>query len=1197
MKNHKLITIIILVTLLLVTGLISIKTNLVSNIFKLKANVLQSDDIYDVILFWGQSNMVGATGCEERLSTDTKKGEDVIDQRLVNLGANAFSQKSGIDLEIVNNYDKMSHVNVNISSNTVFDYKYLSNSITPLSNNSSPVGENLYIQLNNGKVSFVSIVGESFATNRACGTNMTEYFSKTYYEKTGHKVIIVHVANGGEEIAHFLPHNRVLEESQVLNSNLKNQYIYEAMIEKYNSAINYLNSHSMSIGRKFYVVFQGENDANYANTGRMTSQKYQNLFMEVHNNLKQELGLQFGVIVETSRTIGTCATTGVEIIHDAQESLINNNSDIFFGSSYSYDTFIPCESEYTGSLDYDTAKSNAHLGVSISEVSNNTIHFNSAALSQIGKDSALNVVNDTMLTITFHKNTDPDSTAKQTFSYGIKNQKFGYNADGTAIWGITGQFGKWDRSGYTLLGWSKNPNATTPSYNKVYYDVTDKFITDNSPSIDLYAIWAPKQYDIVFDANGGTHDDSTTFTEKATYDQVFTIKESWGSWFTKRGYQFSGWYENENGTGTNYDKWSKNWVWDYGWKLYAKWTPNTNTITFNKNDEAATGTMSDIIKTYGVPITAPKNQFKKEGYKLKYWNLYIDGTHQTKIYDEGTIGDLTAIGGTTLVLYAQWEPITYTIKFDANGGVGTMSDITKTYGVPITAPKNVFTKEGYKFKNWNLYMDGSHVTNISDEGTIGNLTTIEGKEMTLYAQWEPITYTIKFDANGGVGTMSDITKTYGVPITAPKNVFTKEGYKFKNWNLYMDGSHVTNISDEGTIGNLTTIEGKEMTLYAQWEPITYTIKFDANGGVGTMSDITKTYGVPITAPKNVFTKEGYKFKNWNLYMDGSHVTNISDEGTIGNLTTIEGKEMTLYAQWEPITYTIKFDANGGVGTMSDITKTYGVPITAPKNVFTKEGYKFKNWNLYMDGSHVTNISDEGTIGNLTTIEGKEMTLYAQWEPITYTIKFDANGGVGTMSDITKTYGVPITAPKNVFTKEGYKFKNWNLYMDGSHVTSIDDEGTIGNLTTIAGKEMTLYAIWEEIGQEEKIIDLTNLDVREDKIMFNEIKTLNELKQTLQTEEIILKDKEGNVKSNTSKLGTGNTLTIGDTTYTLSVKGDLSGDGKTEFEDVFSSYYYFKNSNQLNDIYRYAADFNGDNLVEFEDVFSMYHLFKNSTNLN
>ena len=482
-------------------------------------------------------------------------------------------------------------------------------------------------------------------------------------------------------------------------------------------------------------------------------------------------------------------------------------------------------------------------------------------------------------------------------------------------------------------------------------------------------------------------------------------------------------------------------------------------------------------------------------------------------------------------------------------------------------------------------------------------------------------YTIVYHGNGGTYNDSEIyidTRKFKYNVLYPgsnsdkpiiwtnQDFYNKTGYDFDKWTTKAgyDAWEPGYTGDEDKLWKWRNTErgiGDEtpyqLDLYAQWTPKEYDVIFEGNGG--TYQESTRfiekaTYNELFSFDSSYgsrFIKPGYVFSGWCNNADGTG-TKINSYSK----TWIWDEGWTLYATWTAKTYDIVLDGNGGThddSTTYTVTATYNETFNIEESWnswYGKKGYIFAGWNTKEDGSGISYTAFSGK-----WIYDNGLTLYAMWEPITYTIKFDANGGVGTMSDITKTYGVPITAPKNVFTKEGYKFKNWNLYMDGSHVTSIDDEGTIGNLTTIAGKEMTLYAIWEEIGQEEKIIDLTNLDVREDKIMFNEIKTLNELKQTLQTEEIILKDKEGNVKSNTSKLGTGNTLTIGDTTYTLSVKGDLSGDGKTEFEDVFSSYYYFKNSNQLNDIYRYAADFNGDNLVEFEDVFSMYHLFKNSTN--
>lgn len=48
-------------------------------------------------------------------------------------------------------------------------------------------------------------------------------------------------------------------------------------------------------------------------------------------------------------------------------------------------------------------------------------------------------------------------------------------------------------------------------------------------------------------------------------------------------------------------------------------------------------------------------------------------------------------------MYVQWEPNTYTIKFDANGGSGSMNDQQITYGVKTPLTANAFTKKDYSF--------------------------------------------------------------------------------------------------------------------------------------------------------------------------------------------------------------------------------------------------------------------------------------------------------------------------------------------------------------------------------------------------------------------------------------------------------------------------------------------------------------------
>ena len=90
--------------------------------------------------------------------------------------------------------------------------------------------------------------------------------------------------------------------------------------------------------------------------------------------------------------------------------------------------------------------------------------------------------------VTFNKNDGSGETASQSFTYGASGNRFGYNTDGSYKWGSSGQFGSWDRNGYTLKGWSTSSNASSATYS-TYSGVADGWINSNSPSIMLYAVW------------------------------------------------------------------------------------------------------------------------------------------------------------------------------------------------------------------------------------------------------------------------------------------------------------------------------------------------------------------------------------------------------------------------------------------------------------------------------------------------------------------------------------------------------------------------------------------------------------------------------------------------------------------------------------------------------------------------------------
>ena len=81
--------------------------------------------------------------------------------------------------------------------------------------------------------------------------------------------------------------------------------------------------------------------------------------------------------------------------------------------------------------------------------------------------------------------------------------------------------------------------------------------------------------------------------------------------------------------------------------------------------------------------------------------------------------------------YSATARVFYTITFDGNGGTGEMKAQTFEVGIDTALNANTFTRENYKFTDWNTAADGSGAT-YADEGAILELTG----DMTLYAQWQ-----------------------------------------------------------------------------------------------------------------------------------------------------------------------------------------------------------------------------------------------------------------------------------------------------------------------------------------------------------------------------------------------------------------------------------------------------------------------------
>lgn len=185
-----------------------------------------------------------------------------------------------------------------------------------------------------------------------------------------------------------------------------------------------------------------------------------------------------------------------------------------------------------------------------------------------------------------------------------------------------------------------------------------------------------------------------------------------------------------------------------------------------------------------------------------------------------------------------------------------------------------------------------------------------------------------------------------------------------------------------------------------------------------------------------------------LEIDGAYITAELSETTVLNR------------------FNIQYDPNGGTGNMENTIVPYGINTKLSKNQFTNKGYKFAGWNVYRtsdkkwiyynaqtgdkkyylegsqpDGYEKMIYRNGQNVSKTSSINDDTIILYAQWTPITYTIVYNSNGGTGTMSNTTITYGVLKAISANKFKKSGYTFNGWTVKR------SSDEKWLYGNTST------------------------------------------------------------------------------------------------------------------------------------------------------
>ena len=640
------------------------------------------------------------------------------------------------------------------------------------------------------------------------------------------------------------------------------------------------------------------------------------------------------------------------------------------------------------------------------------------------------------------------------------------------------------RTGYTFKGWGLYASSTSPVYqpgDDYNYNI----------SRTLYAVWekeappAPTTYTVSYNANGGS---GAPASQTKTKDITLTLS---GTKPTRSGYTFLGWATSSSATSASYQP-GGSYTANASVTLYAVWSCNHpsskkvwdtgcdwRTVCDNCGATLSSGTLHGPY-TYGDWVYYSGSQHSRyktcihgdyttteyashntstqyEQYSASQHKKYshcadCNSTVGSVSYEGHTFTSTTSNGQTVSTCsqcgYTKTTAQTYTVSYNANGGSNAPASQTKVHGVTLTLSSSVPYRFNYEFVGWSTSSSATVATYNAGASYTGNVS------VTLYAVWKykPATYTVGYDANGGTGAPGRQTKTYGVTLTLTTIQPTRRNYLFLGWSKDRNATSASYSAG----GSYT--DNADVTLYAVWQynPETYTIRYDANGGTGAPANQSKTYGVPLTLSAVKPTRAGYEFLGWSTdpmtmltnYAPGERYT---DEASI-----------TLYAVWRyiPKTYEVKYDANGGGNTPASQTKTEDVTLILTSTIPTRYGYTFRGWATSSSATSATYQAG----GSYTANES--VTLYAVWEINTYTVSFNANGGTNAPNPQRKTHGQNLILTVAIPTRPNHVFLGWAT---DSSATSI---AYAPGATYTAEEDVTLYAVWQERNYDFSVSDLT-----------------------------------------------------------------------------------------------------------------------------
>jgi len=237
-------------------------------------------------------------------------------------------------------------------------------------------------------------------------------------------------------------------------------------------------------------------------------------------------------------------------------------------------------------------------------------------------------------------------------------------------------------------------------------------------------------------------------------------------------------------------------------------------------------------------------------------------------------------------------PAEYTVRFNANGGGGTMADVTGVSG-SYTLPACGFTEpEGKQFKGWSTGADGSVISGTTYEVS---------SDTTFYAIWESKEYSIIVtDGKATIGAGSEISKAaQGTTITLTANA-APDGKVFDKWVVESGSTTLEDANSETTTFIMPDSEVSVKATYKNAPVTTYSLTTQVNGGHGTIS-ASKTGLTEGSTETVTFTPDdGYE-------IDLVTVNGVATDVLSNSLNVTMDADKTVVVTYKAIPHTHTYD--------------------------------------------------------------------------------------------------------------------------------------------------------------------------------------------------------------------------------------------------------------------------------------------------